>query len=237
MVAEPYSVTAATSAAGLSLNLANNLGLGGHDRMVMGGSPTHSRSPARMIAPPETLGDHALGNGTLSLRLRRLTGVDHRSRSRYFMSVGEGDRRLSSGLMDDISDAEGAGSVWSPRLRIQDIAPKGSLRVMVELVSANTLSEAIIPFSPANLSQQQSTGGGPLAVGTCYDRDKQAWSFEADTHAENGNFFCLVHQLAVHSFPNRPALWFRNPKSPSHLPGRPERSTESHQVMKRTQRA
>ena len=187
VVVEPYSVTAATSAAGLSLNLANNLGLGGHERMA---SPTHSsgsRSLSR-IPPPDAIGDHALGNGSLALRLKRLTGVDHRSRSRYFISVGEGDRRLSSGLMDDISDAEGSGSVWSPRLRIQEIAPKGSLRVMVELVSANTLSEAVLTLAPnVNLQTGVPMGGvGALASGNCYDRDKQAWAFEADTHPENG---------------------------------------------------
>ncbi len=181
VIMEPYSVTAATSAAGLSLNLANNLGLGAAERLV--NSPTQSR---RGMAPPETIGDHALGNGTLALRLRRLTGVDHRSRSRYFISVGEGDRRLSSGLMDDVSDAEGAGSVWCPRLRIQDIAPKGTLRLMVELVSANTLSETLITL-PASIANQPGGVGMPAGVaGTCYDRDKQAWSFEADAHSENG---------------------------------------------------
>lgn len=189
VVVEPYSVTAATSAAGLSLNLANNLGLGGPSSERLN-SPTH---PSRRIAvgPPETLGDHALGNGTLALRLRRLTGVDHRSRSRYFISVGEGDRRLSSGLMDDISDAEGAGSVWSPRLRIQEIAPKGTLRLMVELVSANTLSEAVVTLPAINGSGSQP--GGVMipsgVAGTCYDRDKQAWSLEPDIHSENGRLF------------------------------------------------
>lgn len=181
VVVEPYSVTAATSAAGLTLNLANNLGLGGHERE----SPSHrNRLPADVLPGSAGIGDH-VGNGTLALRLRRLTGVDHRSRSRYYISVGEGDRRLSSGLMDDVSDAEGAGSVWCPRVRIQDIAPKGVLRLMVELVSANTLSEALITLAPNN--QTGTPGGiGGLSAGTCYDRDKQAWSFEADTHSENG---------------------------------------------------
>lgn len=181
VVVEPYSVTAATTAAGLTLNLANNLGLSGHER----DSPSHrNRLPVDILPGSAGLGDH-VGTGTLALRLRRLTGVDHRSRSRYYISVGEGDRRLSSGLMDDVSDPEGAGSVWCPRVRIQDIAPKGVLRLMVELVSANTLSEALITLAPNN--QTGTPGGiGGLSAGTCYDRDKQAWALEADTHSENG---------------------------------------------------
>jgi hypothetical protein len=191
VVVEPYSVTAATSAAGLTLNLAAQLG-GSHERE----SPSHRSRSNQLLAGvgdpmPATiagvLGDH-VGNGTLALRLRRLTGVDHRSRSRYYISVGEGDRRLSSGLMDDISDAEGAGSVWCPRVRMQDVAPKGVLRLMVELVSSHTLSEALITLAPT--TQVTGTPGsiGGLSAGTCYDRDKQAWSFEADTHSENGQF-------------------------------------------------
>lgn len=193
VVVEPYSVTAATSAAGLTLNLANNLGLGSHERDP---SPSHrNRLLCDMPNSVGVLGDH-VGSGTLALRLRRLTGVDHRSRSRYYISVGEGDRRISSGLMDDVSDAEGAGSVWCPRVRIQDIAPKGVLRLMVELVSANTLSEAVITLAPNN--QTGTPGGiGGLSAGTCYDRDKQAWSFEADTHSENGQFMLFSFSLSL----------------------------------------
>ena len=98
-------------AAGLSLNLASNLGLGSHERDCLRDSPTRNID---------------IGNGTLALRLRRLTGVDYRSRSRYIISIGDGDRRLSSGIKDDISDAEGAGSVWYPRIRLQDIASKST---------------------------------------------------------------------------------------------------------------
>lgn len=167
LVVEPYSVTAAASAAGFSLNLASNLGLG-----------------SEREREKELLRDRnrtEIGNGSLAFRLRRLTGLDHRSRSRYFISIGEGDRRLSSGLLDDISDAEGSGSIWCPRLRIQDIAPKGTIRLQIELISANTLSETLITLAP-----NQSTPSGIAGIGpaTCYDRDKQAWSFEADTHSE-----------------------------------------------------
>ena len=144
--------------------MANNLGLGSHERELRD-------CPAR----------NDVGNGTLTMCLRRLTGVDHRSRSRYTVSVGEGDRRLSSGLMDDISDAEGAGTIWCPRMRIQDMAPKGTLHIMIELISANTLSETLITLGP---NQNSPCGIGGIAPGTCYDRDKQAWAFEADTHSE-----------------------------------------------------
>ena len=169
VVAEPYSVTAAASAAGFSLSLASNLGLSDKER------EREMRERGRVGSS----GD--LGSGSLALRLRRLTGVDHKSRSRYYMSVGDGDRRISSGLLDDVSDSEGAGSIWCPRLRLQDMAPKGTLRLQVELVSANTLSETFITLGA---NQNTPSGIGGLAAATCYDRDKQAWAFEADTHSE-----------------------------------------------------
>ena len=123
LVVEPYSATAAATAAGFSLSLASNLGLSDKER---------ERELRSRIG---TAGMSDIGSGTLALRLRRLTGVDHRSRSRYTISIGDGDRRLSSGLMDDVSDAEGAGCVWCPRLRVQDLAPKGTLRLQVRVAA------------------------------------------------------------------------------------------------------
>lgn len=58
----------------------------------------------------------------------------------------------------------------------------GSLHLVVELISANTLSETFITLGP---SQNSPNGVGGLTAGTCYDRDKQAWSFEADTHSDS----------------------------------------------------
>lgn len=146
----------------------------------------------------EPIGDF-VGSGTLALRLRRLTGVDHRSRSRYYISIGEGERRITSALMDDVSDAEGAGSAWCPRMRMQDVAPKGVLKLMVELVSANTISETMLTLAPTNQAGPLMGGLGGLATGTCYDRDKQAWSFEADTHSENGTVTLGPSSLNVSS--------------------------------------
>ena len=57
----------------------------------------------------------------------------------------------------------------------------GSLHLVVELISANTLSETLITLGP---NQNSPNGVGGLTAGTCYDRDKQAWSFEADTHSD-----------------------------------------------------
>merc|ERR1712137_1438744 len=35
------------------------------------------------------------------------------------------------------------------------------------------------------MGQNSPNGIGGLTAGTCYDRDKQAWSFEADTHSDS----------------------------------------------------
>lgn len=62
--------------------------------------------------------------GRVSVYLNRLTGFDHRCRVRYAVALGEGPRRVDSGPLEDISDAEGRARGWHPRARLADIAVK-----------------------------------------------------------------------------------------------------------------
>lgn len=110
----------------------------------------------------------------VSVYLMRLTGFDHRCRVRYSVALGEGDRRIDSGQIEDLSDAEGCSFGWHPRVRWSDIAHKGVVRVSLEMVEARTICEvAVLARGPA-----------PLPTIPCYDRDKQAWTLRADLHSD-----------------------------------------------------
>lgn len=113
-------------------------------------------------------------DGKLSVYLIRLTGFDHRCRVRYSVALGDGDRRLDSGQIEDLSDAEGRGFGWHPRVRWSDISHKGILRVTLEMVEARTISEVAV----------QALGPSILPAAPCYDRDKQAWAIRADLHSD-----------------------------------------------------
>ncbi|KAK0163986.1 hypothetical protein PV328_002661 [Microctonus aethiopoides] len=112
--------------------------------------------------------------GRLSIYLVRLTGFDHRCRVRYSIALGEGERRIDSGQIEDLSDAEGRGFGWHPRVRYSDIAHKGNLRMSLEMVEARTISEVAV----------QALGPTILPAAPCYDRDKQAWAIRADLHSD-----------------------------------------------------
>jgi hypothetical protein len=64
------------------------------------------------------------GDGRVSVYLNRLTGFDHQCRVRYNIVLGENDRRLDSGIMDDVSDTDGKGYGWHPRTRFNDLVYK-----------------------------------------------------------------------------------------------------------------
>ncbi|KAJ8670374.1 hypothetical protein QAD02_001633 [Eretmocerus hayati] len=113
-------------------------------------------------------------SGRLSVHLIRLTGFDHRCRVRYVVSLGEGDRRIESGPLEDISDDEGRGLGWQPRVRWSDVAHKNVLRLSLEMLEARTVSEVAV----------QALGPGSLPATPCYDRDKQAWALRADLHSD-----------------------------------------------------
>jgi hypothetical protein len=60
----------------------------------------------------------------VSVYLNRLTGFDHQCRVRYSVVLGDSDRRLDSGIMDDVSDTDGKGYGWHPRTRFNDLVYK-----------------------------------------------------------------------------------------------------------------
>ena len=110
----------------------------------------------------------------LSVYLVRLTGFDHRCRVRYSVALGDGERRIDSGPIEDLSDAEGRGFGWHPRVRWSSLTHKGVLRVSLEMVEARTISEVAV----------QALGPSALSAAPCYDRDKQAWAIRADLHSD-----------------------------------------------------
>jgi hypothetical protein len=64
------------------------------------------------------------GDGRVSVYLNRLTGFDHQCRVRYIIVLGDNDRRLDSGIVDDVSDTDGKGYGWHPRTRFSDLVYK-----------------------------------------------------------------------------------------------------------------
>lgn len=109
----------------------------------------------------------------LLVYLNRLTGFDHQCRVRYRVVLGEGDRRADSGVLEDFSDNEGRGYGWPLKCHLVDLVRRGLVRVHLEMVSANTVSEVKVCVSNVI---------GMSAL--CYDRDKQAWSLETDVNTE-----------------------------------------------------
>ena len=116
-------------------------------------------------------GGHDAG---VSVYLMRMSGFDHRCRVRYSVALGEGDRRIDSGQLEDLSDAERCGFGWHTRVRWSEIAHKGVLRVSLEMVEARTICEVAV----------QARGPSVLPATPCYDRDNQAWMIRADLHSD-----------------------------------------------------
>lgn len=112
--------------------------------------------------------------GRVSVYLMRLSGFDHRCRVRYSLALGEGDRRIDSGQIEDLSDDEGCGFGWHTRVKWSDIAHKGVLRVSLEMLEARTICEVAV----------QALGPSVLPAAPCYDRDKQAWAIRADLNSD-----------------------------------------------------
>ncbi|XP_046398446.1 uncharacterized protein LOC124165208 [Ischnura elegans] len=134
--------------------------------------PTGDGSPASVEEGRGTSGRRRGGSSTgrMSVYLNRLTGFDHQCRLRYSLSLGEGDRRLDSGPVEDHSDAEGRGLGWHPRARLSDLVSRRGgggggalLRVRLEMIEARTLSEVAI--AAAGLSGGLLSPGMPTSIG------------------------------------------------------------------------
>ena len=67
----------------------------------------------------------------MAVYINRLTGFDHKCRVRYALTLGDGDRKVESGTLQTVSDAEGRGSGWHPRVRMADVVHKVLLATML----------------------------------------------------------------------------------------------------------
>lgn len=127
------------------------------------------------------------GKEPLTLRLVRLSGEGQSCRVRYALALGEGERRLHSGALEHLCDADGRTPPWAPRPppRLISQLHKTGVRLTVELVWARALAELGV-----------STAGRSA---TCYDRDKQGWALRCDTHSETVRLHMLYRD--VHHVP------------------------------------
>lgn len=56
--------------------------------------------------------------------LNRCTGFDHQCRVRYMLVLGDGEKRLDSGILDDVSDSDGKSYGWHPRYKFSELVTK-----------------------------------------------------------------------------------------------------------------
>lgn len=127
------------------------------------------------------------GKDPATLRLSRLSGEGQHCRVRYALALGEGERRIHSGPLEHVCDAEGRTPPWTPRphTRLHHLTHKGAVRLSVELVWARALAELGV--------------GVAGRAATCYDRDKQAWALRCDTHSDTVRLHMLYRD--VHHVP------------------------------------
>ncbi|KAF4520320.1 hypothetical protein B566_EDAN004380 [Ephemera danica] len=130
----------------------------------------------------------------LCVHLNRLTGFDHRCHVRYLIVLGEGERRVDSGLIDDISDSEGRVSGWYPGVKLNDVARKGVVRLHLEMLLANTLSEVAVTTPPLSVGTSQVVAQAPAAA-QCFDRDKNSWLVTSDLHGDTLRFHIVYKDI------------------------------------------
>lgn len=107
--------------------------------------------------------------------LNRLTGFDHAVRVQYRIVLGDGDRVYDSGVLCQMSDVTGRIRGFTLKCTVSDLLRRGILRVYVEMMYANAISEVLIPLQ--NIDPSESTPN-------CYDREKHAWLAEGDIEGE-----------------------------------------------------
>ena len=69
------------------------------------------------------------------------------SRVRFNLRVGEGEHLTESGVRDEFSDMDGKSFGWRPRAKFSDCVSHGLFKLMVEMVSVNTVSFLSLPNS------------------------------------------------------------------------------------------
>ncbi|GBM85282.1 hypothetical protein AVEN_46219-1 [Araneus ventricosus] len=107
--------------------------------------------------------------------LNRLTGFDHAVRVQYRIVLGDADRVFDSGVLCQISDVTGKIRGFPLKCGIADLLHRGILRIYVEMMFANAISEVLIPLQNRDPSD---------TTPNCYDREKHAWLAEGDIEGE-----------------------------------------------------
>lgn len=129
-------------------------------------------------------GDSGERDGKMLIGLNRHTGFDHVCRIQYRVVLGEGDRRLDSGVIDDFSDSEGHSYGWTAKAHLGNLVRRnGVLRVYLEMVSAIAISEIKVDISRTQWNRV-FPANAISSTAHCYDRDKHAWCIEADANSE-----------------------------------------------------
>lgn len=71
--------------------------------------------------------------GRISVYLNRCTGFDHQCRVRYMLVLGDGEKRLDSGLLDDVSDSDGKSYGWHSRYKFSELVTKVRVKKILGL--------------------------------------------------------------------------------------------------------
>ncbi|XP_065341900.1 uncharacterized protein LOC135940777 [Cloeon dipterum] len=136
-------------------------------------------------------------DGACVVQLNRLTGFDHRCHVRYLVVLGEGERRVDSGLIDDISDTEGRVRGWCPGVTVSEVMRKGVVRLHLEMLLANSLSEVNVSTPPISVGTAQVVA--QTAPAQCFDKDKQQWLVTSDLHGDTLRFHIVFKD--IHNVP------------------------------------
>ncbi|XP_054721728.1 uncharacterized protein LOC129231438 [Uloborus diversus] len=107
--------------------------------------------------------------------LNRLTGFDHAVRVQYRIVLGDADRVFDSGVLCQMSDVTGRIRGFPLKCTVGDLLRRGILRIYVEMMYANAISEVLIPLQNKDPSD---------TTPNCYDREKHAWLAEGDIEGE-----------------------------------------------------
>eukprot|EP00094_Tigriopus_californicus_P008290 TCALIF_07986-PA protein Name:"Protein of unknown function" AED:0.27 eAED:0.27 QI:0/0.4/0.16/0.83/1/1/6/0/368 len=121
---------------------------------------------------------------SVTVYLTRHSGLDRTCRVKFILKLGDGDAQIDSGMLDEASDSDGRSYGWLPRAKLADLVHKGTLRLVVEMVSVNVVSLVELPVVPPNPI------GCPL-----YDNDKHTWELESDLNGDTLRLR-LVHKDA-----------------------------------------
>ncbi|GIY91233.1 uncharacterized protein CDAR_127091 [Caerostris darwini] len=107
--------------------------------------------------------------------LNRLTGFDHAVRVQYRVVLGDAERVFDSGIQCQMSDMTGKIRGFPLKCGVSDLLHRGLLRIYVEMMFANAISEVLIPLQNRDPSD---------TTPNCYDREKHAWLAEGDIEGE-----------------------------------------------------